>query len=735
MAELLSVADLEAAKKQDTFHSEVITGKAGGVVGGADIDYATNAVTGQVQKTLPKILDDIDWSYVGLFADGVEFTKRSDFAVDTVGIQWVYVGAYPFTATAGTVPTAPNYQVVHVGDHAFLSGLNPGNGSSHNARDISWGVYDENSDSVAGYAAAKTTLSNKRAASKAIVSFMFDDGYLSITDRVVPLFKLKGFTCGFGISATLADSSSATYDTITNLLAHQVDGFEICNHGYDPTPLITNDKGVPFARSQINGNYNKLRQYGFDVQTYIAGNSTLHADYIPITKERHASAYTVAGSSNEGVAALQSETLNPYTLFRPSAYTLGVVKVKAAIDAAIANDGWLCLYDHDPDNIYNPSLPSLTIAQWTEILDYCISTGVTVANPRDAIDLLHSSTIKSRKIDQVSIQSKGVVNVNLLRDPFYKTIKDRYSGWGKGTSTGDATFTASVRKQSLFGNDIALSVAANGTVVSGTYVFGSAAQRRPSDQFESTSNLVFSCVPYVTNNTEGFWGDFFSLQIQITQRKQSDDSLIQSVLSDVLSIDTRPRQYPVNISPKNYSDASYFEVDYVITDKLTGTARTIVIANPKLEVGDIPTPFTADAPKDVTDYDFAEATIDIAATGIISGTQINLASVDNKFFKTVGNQILFNETGFYARDLVVAGVAGGPYTNITTTVGTVKNGVAETKITENNNSGSRLRWLHSDVRFFKSGDLMHYTGTQNQGGTAVNVDTGVRSYLRITKIG
>jgi hypothetical protein len=141
MAELLSVADLEAAKKQDTFHSEVITGKAGGVIGGADIDYSTNGVTGQVQKTLPKILDDIDWSYVGLFADGVTFTKRSDFAVDAVGIQWVYVGAYPFTATAGTVPAEPTYQAVHVRDHNSSSNLNAVGG--HDA------IYDRSFGGVA----------------------------------------------------------------------------------------------------------------------------------------------------------------------------------------------------------------------------------------------------------------------------------------------------------------------------------------------------------------------------------------------------------------------------------------------------------------------------------------------------------------------------------------------------------------------------------------------------------
>lgn len=56
--DVLSLADLQTAKKHQIFEAEVITGKSGGVAGGADIDYATNAVTGQTQKTLPAVLRD-----------------------------------------------------------------------------------------------------------------------------------------------------------------------------------------------------------------------------------------------------------------------------------------------------------------------------------------------------------------------------------------------------------------------------------------------------------------------------------------------------------------------------------------------------------------------------------------------------------------------------------------------------------------------------------------------------
>ncbi|ELQ9333810.1 endorhamnosidase [Salmonella enterica] len=58
----MSLNDLQIAKKHQIFEAEVITGKQGGVAGGADIDYATNQVTGQTQKTLPAVLRDAGFS-------------------------------------------------------------------------------------------------------------------------------------------------------------------------------------------------------------------------------------------------------------------------------------------------------------------------------------------------------------------------------------------------------------------------------------------------------------------------------------------------------------------------------------------------------------------------------------------------------------------------------------------------------------------------------------------------
>lgn len=75
MAEILTVADLERAKQDDTFHAEVITGKLGG--NGADIDFATHARTGQIQTTLPKVLSNVGFSPAGFdFTTGGTLTER-----------------------------------------------------------------------------------------------------------------------------------------------------------------------------------------------------------------------------------------------------------------------------------------------------------------------------------------------------------------------------------------------------------------------------------------------------------------------------------------------------------------------------------------------------------------------------------------------------------------------------------------------------------------------------------
>lgn len=106
--DVLTLADLQTAKKHQIFEAEVITGKSGGVAGGADIDYATNRATGQTQKTLPAVLRDVGFSPVSWdFSTGGTLTvdDRDKVVYDPVSKTWYsYAGALPVTVPAGFNP-------------------------------------------------------------------------------------------------------------------------------------------------------------------------------------------------------------------------------------------------------------------------------------------------------------------------------------------------------------------------------------------------------------------------------------------------------------------------------------------------------------------------------------------------------------------------------------------------------------------------------------------------------
>ena len=110
--DVLSLQDLQIAKKHDIFHAEVITGKSGGLATGADIDTATNAATGQVQTTLPKTLRDVGFKLgSGDFTTGFTVlpSQRDTAWFNPVDKNWyAYLGAIPSSGhlvVAGTDPT------------------------------------------------------------------------------------------------------------------------------------------------------------------------------------------------------------------------------------------------------------------------------------------------------------------------------------------------------------------------------------------------------------------------------------------------------------------------------------------------------------------------------------------------------------------------------------------------------------------------------------------------------
>lgn len=112
--DVLSLADLQTAKKHQLFEAEVITGKQGGITTGRDIDYATNQVTGQTQKTLPAVLRDAGFRPASFtFATGGTLgVNDADMAVlwpmssGGDGNYYTWRGALPKVVPAGSTPAS-----------------------------------------------------------------------------------------------------------------------------------------------------------------------------------------------------------------------------------------------------------------------------------------------------------------------------------------------------------------------------------------------------------------------------------------------------------------------------------------------------------------------------------------------------------------------------------------------------------------------------------------------------
>lgn len=107
--DVLSLENLKTAKKHQTFEAEVITGRAGGTAAGVEIDSATNAVTGQVQKTLPAILRDMGFERASFdFSTGgtLGIADRNKIVYNPTDNNWYsWAGTLPHVVAAGTDPT------------------------------------------------------------------------------------------------------------------------------------------------------------------------------------------------------------------------------------------------------------------------------------------------------------------------------------------------------------------------------------------------------------------------------------------------------------------------------------------------------------------------------------------------------------------------------------------------------------------------------------------------------
>ena len=115
-----SISDLEAIQLLNKHYAEVITSKEGGVSSAADITQTTNPITGVTRRTLYKILDDMDDTFlerllkmaftpVGTFTAGATLTDARQTLLWEVseggdGHEYGWAGTFPKVVAAGSTP-------------------------------------------------------------------------------------------------------------------------------------------------------------------------------------------------------------------------------------------------------------------------------------------------------------------------------------------------------------------------------------------------------------------------------------------------------------------------------------------------------------------------------------------------------------------------------------------------------------------------------------------------------
>lgn len=263
-----------------------------------------------------------------------------------------------------------------------------------------------------------------------IISFIFDDGYLSAKTIVAPVFEARGIRAGFAVPFTDVDGKDAAkFVSIADLQAMQAAGHEIGSHTYSNTSLTANTVMQPTAQYEIRGGAEKLFECGIDCNWFVSVSSTMHADYKAHLRDDYAHAYTVyKGGSINGDAIQTQFDIDPYGLHRTSLYTLWeatnpgteasrtLERIYSTIDYVKNNGGWVVFSCHDPSRVWLAD--SLPQTQLEAVLDYAVASGVRIEPPGRAFDLMSVSTVKGRRVDHVAARARRTFAgaENLLRD-------------------------------------------------------------------------------------------------------------------------------------------------------------------------------------------------------------------------------------------------------------------------------------------------------------------------------
>ncbi|HBW8324665.1 TPA: polysaccharide deacetylase family protein [Klebsiella pneumoniae] len=430
--------------------------------------------------------------------------------------------------------------------------------------------------------------------SGAFVSFTFDDAYISALD-VAAAFESRGLKTSFAFGM-ITPSRTATRLTWANVRNLAERGHEICNQGLTDSAIFSDSYNRALVNAEINQAYDMLREVGVECSGYHASRNSLGASFTDLLELNHAYAFTVANQTAEGVNALQTYPIDPYRMFRVSLYSLGLTKAKAAVDAAIANNGYVAFYDHDPSQSYYAT--SMSLADLEILLDYCVAKGVTVLPPAQVMTYLSGNLIQGRDALTAVSQRKTdmYVNPNLL--PQYDLSRMGSDGDGSGetyvektTSAGSITISSTISADTINGASITIGndITADGSVYIRPSGVGVIVSNGPDSRLvDSRQAFCFSCGLYsgsAAANTN------FRITLGVDVINSSTGAIIETMESDAVQLDNYARLFSFPFARSNFDVAAYLKPFIRIEVLTAGSAVAIGIRNLKIEHGSKPTPW------------------------------------------------------------------------------------------------------------------------------------------------
>ncbi|WAX22805.1 hypothetical protein MAJJADAN_00043 [Pseudomonas phage Amjad_SA] len=413
------------------------------------------------------------------------------------------------------------------------------------------------------------------------VVFIFDDGYASAYSHVAPAFETRGLRAGFAVGSKMRFSGMSE----TQLYELQSRGHEILNHGRTHQNIGSPDSNSNLARDEIITSQDELGLLELSVESYVSANSVMAEKHIAdFLAPSHFSGYTVYRGEASGEDALLPSPVDRYRMSRASLFLVGVDGAKQCIDAAIAADGVVVLYDHDP--LRAGYANSMTMAELEQVLDYCVSTGISVKLPTQMVADLYPqeyAAFRQEKVWQASIRRS---TINIIPDPEMLSVGASGTSWRYFSSASGQITVSGASDKSLTPSRTVFLRNARPQAGKGAFalrndlaVFTERGQRLGPVCF---SVEVSSLTPLVNEN--------FRMQLDIYIRNAANASqIVQSASSGPIYVDAYKRRYSAVIAPLAQSFDLRIDLSFVMTPiNTSGANADITISSPRLDRGVAP---------------------------------------------------------------------------------------------------------------------------------------------------